>query len=186
MADDAHKNDAAADGTVFFAAQYSFRFGEASLNDERCRGIEGARPAGQTFHLQGDMFYDSAQRNLAMMVAREADAALAEGDLRRSTQLRAALEAGIPARTIAAWVREERPQDCYRPSFLIDYLVPARRAQDMHANLEDIYPKWVERHGARRAAWIRTMQVVLLIGGTWWEKLLSTAERLLKVVRISG
>jgi hypothetical protein len=74
----------------------------------------------------------------------------------------------------------------YRPSLLLDLLVPLDRAQDMHANLGELYPSWVERHGAGRASWIRRSQVALLIGGTWWEKILSTCERLLKVVRLIG
>ncbi|MGN6690283.1 MAG: hypothetical protein ACTHJU_05025, partial [Sphingopyxis sp.] len=72
------------------------------------------------------------------------------------------------------------------PSILLDCLVPFDRAKDMHANLEDIYPVWVERHGAAKAVWIKRWQVALLIGGTWWEKLLSATERLLKVMRLSG
>lgn len=74
----------------------------------------------------------------------------------------------------------------YRPSLLLDLLVPFDRAQDMHANLGEIYPLWVERYGPRKAAVVRALQIWLLIGGTWWEKLLSTGERLLKSARLIG
>jgi len=82
--------------------------------------------------------------------------------------------------------RKSRSTAAYRPSFILDMLVPYDRAQDMHANLAELYPVWVSRHGARRAEWIHRTQVALLIGGTWWEKLLSTGERLLKVARLIG
>ena len=90
---------------------------------------------------------------------------------------------------LAAVVRasqNSRSTAAYRPSFILDMLVPYDRAQDMHANLGELYPVWVSRHGAYRAEWVRRAQVALLIGGTWWEKLLSTGERLLKVVRLIG
>lgn len=74
----------------------------------------------------------------------------------------------------------------YRPSLILDILVPFARAQDMHANLEEVYPRWVERHGVRRAELIRACQVTWLIAGAWWEKALTTGERLLKVIRIVG
>ncbi|WP_030540542.1 hypothetical protein [Sphingobium sp. DC-2] len=74
----------------------------------------------------------------------------------------------------------------YRPSLLLDMLVPAERAQDMQANLAELFPLWVERHGQLKANMICRFQVILMIGGTWWEKVLTTCERLLKVFRLSG
>jgi hypothetical protein len=63
-------------------------------------------------------------------------------------------------------------------------MVPFDRAQDMQANLSDVYPLWVSRHGHSRAEMIRICQVAWLIGGMWWEKLLSSGERLLNIFRI--
>ncbi|CAD7336026.1 hypothetical protein FIM10_03975 [Sphingomonadales bacterium 56] len=80
----------------------------------------------------------------------------------------------------------QNPPVQYRASLLLDMLVPANRAEDMQANLSELFPRWVERHGTRRARWICRIQVVLLIGGTWWEKAIVTAERLLKVFRLIG
>jgi hypothetical protein len=74
----------------------------------------------------------------------------------------------------------------YRPSLILDLLVPLDKAQDMHANLDDLYPLWVVRHGVLRANLVLRCQVAILIGGAWGEKVISSAERLLKVLRIVG
>ena len=76
--------------------------------------------------------------------------------------------------------------DSYKPSMLIDMFVPIDRAQDMHANLDDLFPVWARRHGQSEAVWIKRIQILLLVGGTWWEKIVALAERLLKVARLSG
>jgi hypothetical protein len=74
----------------------------------------------------------------------------------------------------------------YRPSLLLDMLVPIAGSQDMQANLEELFPVWIERHGVQRARWIQRAQVAQLIGGNWWENILSSAERLLKIVKLIG
>jgi len=74
----------------------------------------------------------------------------------------------------------------YHPAWALDAFVPLSLAQDMHANLGELYPVWVQRHGLRNASRILRLQVAILIAGTWWEKALSTGERLLKSFRIIG
>lgn len=186
MHDADHGDREWANAQAVISAQYDLPL--AGGGCDRSRGIDSARPAAETVHPQADMFYDNAQRALARMV--EPDVTI-DGDAANVAALErieALLigEQSFAIQIVDPWPRQERLADRYRPSFLIDCLVPTGRAQDIHANLDDIFPRWVERHGARKAGWIKSMQVLLLIGGTWWEKGLATAERLLKVARLSG
>jgi hypothetical protein len=78
------------------------------------------------------------------------------------------------------------PAEGYKHSLLIDLLVPATAAEDMHANLEEMHIFWVDRHGVRKARWVRRAQIALMISGLWLNRLIGLTERLLKVTRLSG
>ena len=188
MADDFHDDVKPGTAQAVISAQYDLPF--AGGGRERSRGIDGARPAAELVYPQADMFYDNSQRVYAAMVE-DASASAICGDADRAALIERldvilAERQSSTIQIVDAWPRQAAPVQRYRPSFLIDYLVPAGRAQDMHANLEEIYPRWVARHGACKAGWIKAMQVFLLISGTWLEKGLAIAERLLKVMRFSG
>lgn len=72
-------------------------------------------------------------------------------------------------------------------SFWLDALIDPNLAQDIQANLEDLFEIWVDRHGDRRARWIYRWQVFLTIGGHWLSKVLDLLERAAKLAkRISG
>lgn len=77
------------------------------------------------------------------------------------------------------------PQSC-PTSKLLDMFVPIELASDMQANLEDMFPTWVERHGFKWARRIYRGQVGLLVLGRWLNKALEVGERLAKIVKFTG
>ncbi len=163
--------------------QYSFHF-----NDEQ-QAME-VRP--KFYPQRQPMYYDNAQLTFAAMVEVESDAfemrdADAEG--RNHAEVHSVRVGGaVETDTAFALQPAARPRvpAGYRQSLLIDMLVTSDRAQDMHANLADLYPAWVQRHGQRKAAWVARMQIAMLIGGNGWEKLAPIFDKLLKIVRLIG
>lgn len=141
------------------------------------------------------VYYDASQLEFAAFVERESDHFDLDGG-----EFEAHVRAHATSDGKLLWIGKECHQgivasepraaepddDRYRPSILIDALIPFDLAQDMHANLADLYPRWVERHGSGKAIWVVRLQVGMLIGGTLWEKTASFAERLLKIVRLIG
>jgi hypothetical protein len=85
---------------------------------------------------------------------------------------------------IGLMFRSER-DDKYSHSFLLDLLVDVKTAQDMHANLSEVYPFWIKRHGSKRAAWICRVQTIALIFGYVGSNTLSIAERFVKLLKIA-
>nr|WP_157034163.1 hypothetical protein [Sphingomonas sp. Y57] len=77
------------------------------------------------------------------------------------------------------------PPLCPR-SFWIDALVSPDIAQDMQANLAEVFDIWVERHGERRARWILRGQVFRCISGDLVNRALGMVERIGAVVRQIG
>jgi hypothetical protein len=163
--------------------QYSFHF-----NEER-QAME-VRP--KFYPLREPMYYDNAQLTFAAMVEHESDAfeMLDDGAEARVHYEAHRIQIWPAMETDTAFVLQPvilpRSPAGYRQSLLIDLLVPSDRAQDMHANLADLYPKWVQRHGERKAAWVARMQIAMLIGGNGWEKLAPIFDKLLKIVRLIG
>lgn len=139
------------------------------------------------------LYYDNAQLSFAAMVEHEPDSC---ERLEEGTEARVHTE----AQAVLTWAAAETDRAFavqpivvlpplpagYRQSLLIDMLVPSNRAQDMHANLADLYPTWVLRHGERKATWVARMQIAMLIGGNGWEKLAPIFDKWLKIVRLIG
>jgi hypothetical protein len=61
-------------------------------------------------------------------------------------------------------------------------LIAPERAADMQANLAEVFPLWVERHGLAAAHRIRKAQIARLIIGEYWNK----AIELIKAVKLAG
>ena len=70
----------------------------------------------------------------------------------------------------------------YPPSLLIDALIAPERAIDMQANLAEVFPLWVARHGLFFARCIRWLQIVRLINGEYFNK----AIALVKAFKLGG
>ncbi|RVT93448.1 hypothetical protein [Sphingomonas crocodyli] len=71
-------------------------------------------------------------------------------------------------------------------SIWLDALLEPATAEDIQANLEDVYMLWVNRHGERRARWIYRGQVLRTIAGLWVTKALDLLERTAHVVKQLG
>lgn len=72
--------------------------------------------------------------------------------------------------------------DEYRHSILLDLMLPPKISADMQANLAEVFPLWVERHGLAAAYRIRKMQIARLIVGEYWNK----ALELIKAFKLIG
>ncbi len=157
---------------------------------ETGRGIDRARPAAETSGQMSGMYYDAAQSEFARMVIVESDLA---SDDRREAAKRAAIarrrarrETQILIQIIDGTKITKPRADRYAPSLFLDLLVPAAQAQDMHANLEDLVPVWIERHGPHKAIWVQRLETARLIIGCWWQPVWTLVDRLLKIVRLGG
>lgn len=73
-------------------------------------------------------------------------------------------------------------QESCPPSILIDALIAPDLATDMQANLADLFPRWIERHGIARTRWIHSAQIVRMIVGEYWNKALD----LIKAIKLAG
>lgn len=164
--------------------QYSFHFNEEL----------GAMEIRTRFYPQREpVYYDNAQLTFAAMVEHESDGsekrdpgseARAHGEAHGALSW-TAVETDMAFALQPLVVPPPAPAG-YRQSLLIDLLVPSDRARDMHANLADLYPIWVQRHGERKAGWVARMQIAMLIGGNGWEKLAPFFDKMLKIVRLIG
>ena len=80
---------------------------------------------------------------------------------------------------IASAQRETPPS-----TFLLDLLMKPDEAKDAAANLEDYYPVWVAKHGARRASRIFRFQAGRILVGYWWGRIMTQVERVIKTVSV--
>jgi hypothetical protein len=64
----------------------------------------------------------------------------------------------------------------YGGSLLLDLLLPADVAEDLHASLEDRFPKLIERHGAGWARVITNIQILHVVVGRWATPLATACE----------
>jgi hypothetical protein len=69
---------------------------------------------------------------------------------------------------------------------MLDMLVDPTIASDLQANLEELFPTWVQRHGGAKARRIYHVQVARVVFGSWVGKLLDVIERLAKLVKMFG
>ena len=137
------------------------------------------------------MYYDDTQRRLAAMVIRESDLALDEGiqlGIDANDAGRRFIEQSAVEYAVELLQPHQAGEDVrmYRAGRLLDLLVPHERAQDMHANLEEIYPCWVDRHGVRNAAMKLRLQIGILILGNLWERMRAVAGRVIAVAGFGG
>ena len=79
-------------------------------------------------------------------------------------------------------IDNKQENSVFSSSILIDALIDSRRAVDMQANLAEVFPLWVERHGSFRAKWICKVQIARLIIGEYWNKVLE----LIKAIKLAG
>jgi hypothetical protein len=69
-------------------------------------------------------------------------------------------------------------------TFLLDLLMKPDEAKDAAANLEDYFPAWVAKHGARRASRIFRFQAGRILVGYWWGRIMTQVERVVKTVSV--
>lgn len=79
--------------------------------------------------------------------------------------------------------RVARSADVARRSFIADMLLPVKRSNDLHANLDEVEPLWVAAHGIRRARWIRRSQELQAIAKYWVSPLKDAFQAVLKIIR---
>ena len=86
------------------------------------------------------------------------------------------------------WAEPGHTADKAKPArlFILDLLLPADIAPDVHQNLCDLYPMWLTAHGKKRADIIYNAQVARIIFGCFCNCSLRSVERVLQSIRLIG
>ena len=87
----------------------------------------------------------------------------------------------------SASVMAERTHDAtVSASLLIDLFVPPDLARDMQANLEELYPIWIDRHGERNARRVHLTQCIRMVGGHMFNGVIGLFERVVGAFKLIG
>jgi hypothetical protein len=80
-------------------------------------------------------------------------------------------------------LRWRRRTGSSRRPYWADLLLPAKLQRDVHHNLDDMMPIWINAHGLRRARKIRRWQLLMMIMGHYSTIVWKAIVKVLEVVR---